>query len=337
METKHTVVCGCCGTGKLAVTIGDAGPHWGDCPNCGKSPLSMEPATHAELMAAHDAQQDPNAVGSLCALDPLCYEKPIPCPHHVERPAGLGEPERRPIADEVFGNAIHAYNEAHDALLATHPDSPEPHRAGIRAALESALPRGLPVVPNGDDGHEHAHRLGVLVYGIDFGDEGMGYYVRLRDFKQVCERGLPAGSDALPSYLTADSPVPDDFRNSSSAYIAGWNDCREARRSTAEQPSCGQDARDAWQPIETAPKDGRTLLLGRFNEFGKWRTMRGQWMADDYIAEHWEDPEGVEAGWFEDAVEAEDIPNCWPIEPTHWMPLPKAPAAIAAQQQQGGA
>lgn len=83
----------------------------------------------------------------------------------------------------------------------------------------------------------------------------------------------------------------------------------------------------AWRPIETAPKNGRTLLLGKFNSHGKWRTMRGQWMSENYIAEHWEDPDGVEPGWFETAVEPDDPPNCWPINPTHWMPLPPSPSS----------
>lgn len=80
-----------------------------------------------------------------------------------------------------------------------------------------------------------------------------------------------------------------------------------------------------WQSIETAPRDGRTLFLGKFNSHGKWRTMRGQWMSENYIAEHWEDPDGVEPGWFETAVEPDDPPNCWPINPTHWMKLPESP------------
>ena len=81
-----------------------------------------------------------------------------------------------------------------------------------------------------------------------------------------------------------------------------------------------------WQPIETAPKDGRTMLLGGTNSCGKWRTMRGQWMSQDYIDQNWEDPEAGEPGWFETCVEADEVPNCWPIEPTHWMPIPPAPA-----------
>lgn len=80
-----------------------------------------------------------------------------------------------------------------------------------------------------------------------------------------------------------------------------------------------------WMPIEAAPKDGRTLLLGRFNSHKKWRTMRGQWMSADYIAENWEEPDDAEPGWYETCVEKDDAPNCWSIEPTHYMPLPPAP------------
>ena len=77
-----------------------------------------------------------------------------------------------------------------------------------------------------------------------------------------------------------------------------------------------------WQPIETAPKDGRSMLLGYPNGAGKWRTVRGQWFSDAEIAETWE--EDGDEGWYETSVECEDLPNCWAIEPTHWMPLPAA-------------
>jgi hypothetical protein len=102
----------------------------------------------------------------------------------------------------------------------------------------------------------------------------------------------------------------------------------------ALQWAASQQAAEGWKPIETAPKDGRTILLGYFNSHGKWRTMRGQWISKEYIDEYWEDPEGVEAGWFETPVEAEDPPNCWPTDPTHWHHLPAPPATQGGADEQ---
>ena len=81
-------------------------------------------------------------------------------------------------------------------------------------------------------------------------------------------------------------------------------------------------AEPGWQPIETAPKDGTPLLLGLFNARGKWRTMRGEWVTQEYIDDYWEEPEDAEPGWYETAVESEIL---WPISPTHWQPIPAAP------------
>lgn len=70
-----------------------------------------------------------------------------------------------------------------------------------------------------------------------------------------------------------------------------------------------------WQPIETAPKDGRRLLLGWVDGqvtegFWRWKQPPGfpnyRW-SDDWI------------GWTR--VEFEDKG----INPTHWMPLPEPP------------
>ena len=111
---------------------------------------------------------------------------------------------------------------------------------------------------------------------------------------------------------------------------------RDRALSTAEaaaaQPSPVAAEPTGWQPMETAPKDGRTLLLGYFNSHGKWRTLRGRWMSEDYIAEYWEEPEGVEPGWFETSVEADEPPNCWRTDPSHWQPLPTAPKEIQSDQ-----
>lgn len=80
-----------------------------------------------------------------------------------------------------------------------------------------------------------------------------------------------------------------------------------------------------WQPIETAPKTGRTILLGYTNSLGNWRTMRGQWFSREVIDEEWEEPDDCNEGWYETSVEADDIPSCWATNPTHWMPLPTPP------------
>lgn len=85
---------------------------------------------------------------------------------------------------------------------------------------------------------------------------------------------------------------------------------------------------EGWQPIESAPKDGRILLLGYFNSHGNWRTIRGRWYSQEQIDEEWEDCDCFPAGWYEEAVEAEDV-NCWPTDPTHWMPVPKPPEGDA--------
>lgn len=53
-----------------------------------------------------------------------------------------------------------------------------------------------------------------------------------------------------------------------------------------------------WQPIETAPKDGRRILAGRTTVFiALWNSRAKSWLDD--------------AGYFRD--------------PTHWMQLPTSP------------
>ncbi len=91
-----------------------------------------------------------------------------------------------------------------------------------------------------------------------------------------------------------------------------------------------------WSDIASAPKDGRTVLLGFFNAHQKWRTLRGQWMSQDYINEYWEEPDDGEPGWYETAVESDDIPNCWATDPTHWMPLPTPPHSDAIKETKNG-
>ena len=78
-----------------------------------------------------------------------------------------------------------------------------------------------------------------------------------------------------------------------------------------------------WQPIETAPKDGRPILL-----FGDCRVTSGNWSApsetpriiyqDGFAPDtEWDEWEPYWESW--DGGFTEEHP------PTHWMPLPAAP------------
>ena len=105
-------------------------------------------------------------------------------------------------------------------------------------------------------------------------------------------------------------------------------DCAAAYESGWQSAMAHKEA-DAWQPIATAPRD-KTVLLGYRNSHDHWRTLRGEWFSKEEIDELWEDPKGVEPGWFETSVEADDVPNVWRTAPTHWRSLPAAP------KQEGG-
>lgn len=69
-----------------------------------------------------------------------------------------------------------------------------------------------------------------------------------------------------------------------------------------------------WQPIETAPKDGREILCGRFTD--EKDKFNGKINVDWYRQPH--HGKGY-IGW------GRFNPKYWP--PTHWMPLPKPPEA----------
>lgn len=90
-----------------------------------------------------------------------------------------------------------------------------------------------------------------------------------------------------------------------------------------------------WLGIESAPKDGTAVLLGYFNSFGKWRTLRGRYVPQSEIDHEWEEGDALLEGWYETSVEAEDVPNHWETSPTHWTPLPAPPIAAAMSDEAG--
>jgi hypothetical protein len=97
-------------------------------------------------------------------------------------------------------------------------------------------------------------------------------------------------------------------------FAEGYAKGRQSAQAPAAEPQ--------WLPIETAPKDGRDLLLweaGSFVPFvGAWRDgRRPGWHCD---TEHY-DTDG----------NACVVSKLWQEGVTHWMPLPAAPAAAKEQ------
>jgi hypothetical protein len=90
-------------------------------------------------------------------------------------------------------------------------------------------------------------------------------------------------------------------------------------------------AGEGWQPIETAPK-GRKLLVGYFNELGKWRTVTGCYYIEDSLEQ--DDPDSDDeyapAGWYEESDSLEQIARTSCL-PTHWQPLPAPPSAAPGE------
>ena len=74
----------------------------------------------------------------------------------------------------------------------------------------------------------------------------------------------------------------------------------------------------AWQPIETAPKDGTRVLAFVPGENGGPRILN--WCSDAEWLHGWEDERGVIL---------KDHPSSSGA-PTHWMPLPPPPSSNAS-------
>lgn len=77
-----------------------------------------------------------------------------------------------------------------------------------------------------------------------------------------------------------------------------------------------------WQPIETAPKDGTTVLLWWRSEYGDIAY---------WACATWEVFSDGSGGWVGESFHATE-PKTWMRligeKPTHWMPLPPQPGGL---------
>lgn len=75
-----------------------------------------------------------------------------------------------------------------------------------------------------------------------------------------------------------------------------------------------------WQPIETAPKDSRDLIL--YFPDATLKVMICCWIEWDYGEEV---DEGYADGWYHQKVGDGSDSQIYDVEPTHWMELPEPP------------
>lgn len=146
------------------------------------------------------------------------------------------------------------------------------------------------------------------------------------------EKEIEAGAEAIYKTmpLSTEIKVPTTHLNppyESKEYIFSWEECkREDKEHTARIYHKAKVALEAaekvrWQPIETAPKDGTTIIL--YNKFysylpiGKWDILEG---GDEYgnnAIYAWHVSENFNTMGDGILSENEDI------MPTHWIPLPE--------------
>lgn len=78
-----------------------------------------------------------------------------------------------------------------------------------------------------------------------------------------------------------------------------------------------------WRPIETAPKDGTTLLL-----CGPGHSIACGWWEEEVNG--YNDP-----GWTDGTVQSFGYETVTKLDPTHWMPIPPTYAAIISAKEKG--
>lgn len=86
----------------------------------------------------------------------------------------------------------------------------------------------------------------------------------------------------------------------------------------------------AWQPIETAPKDGEKVIIWYTNQCGNGRTVFARWLTAEQASENDADDIGLECGWYECIDNWDEYTEVaiYNGEPTHWMPMPEAPKDV---------
>jgi hypothetical protein len=121
----------------------------------------------------------------------------------------------------------------------------------------------------------------------------------------------------------------DDEAKQAEPFNPDWSLLDATQESLREHMQMVKQAEPAWQPIETAPKDGKKIIVTYANRNGIKRTVMACWLTEEQAAETDGDGVGLEEGWYECIDNWSDYTEVaiYEGEPTHWMPLPTPPEA----------
>lgn len=138
----------------------------------------------------------------------------------------------------------------------------------------------------------------------------------------------------LLSFAEITTPTPTDKSEAEKAMA----DLRHYLRTHPSPTQPPAQAERAWLPIETAPKDGTVVILGRAGDDDEVASVvtPGHWLEaeDDGV-----DYMGADAGFVDEHYQEFRPGRSFgnpkymyaPSQPTHWMPLPPPPAALKGQ------
>jgi len=139
-------------------------------------------------------------------------------------------------------------------------------------------------------------------------------------------------ADSTPKLNVGNSAFEDWFQQQPFATQIGVKQmCRDSYAAGMGDPlvtyAHPQATEPAWRPIESAPKDGRKIIVTYANRNGLKRTVMACWLTDEAAAETDTDDVGLEEGWYECIDNWNDYTEIaiHEGEPSHWMPLPSPP------------
>lgn len=132
---------------------------------------------------------------------------------------------------------------------------------------------------------------------------------------EVTDAMIDAGLEAAQGYVRSKghhAPDTDELTPDALVQMRSYVAAIVGAALTASRPYD-----DGWMPIETAPKDGRYILINAPSHDGG--------MTVACFDESWND----EGWWLQDDGKNPELPLRGK-EPTHWRSLPDAPAALAS-------